>query len=118
MPDSVSKPKTVAVLGAGPVGLAAAVHVLERGMEPVVLEAGPEAAHAVRQWGHVRMFSPWEYNIDKAAERLLAAWSESRFLFRRVAPRGATLAPPEAWPAVEALGRGEEDALVLPAAGA
>src|SRR5881394_1032961 len=71
MPDSLSKPKTVAILGAGPVGLAAAAHALERGMEPVVLEAGPAAAHAVRQWGHVRMFSPWEYNIDKAAERLL-----------------------------------------------
>jgi hypothetical protein len=42
-------------------------------MTPVVLEAGPEAGHAVRQWAHVRMFSPWEYNIDKAAERLLAA---------------------------------------------
>src|SRR5689334_6693791 len=73
MPDSITKPKTVAILGAGPVGLAAAAHVLERGLEPVVLEAGPEAAHAVRQWGHVRMFSPWEYNIDKAAERLLRA---------------------------------------------
>ena len=73
MPDSITKPKTVAILGAGPVGLAAAAHVLERGMEPVVLEAGPEAAHAVRQWSHVRMFSPWEYNIDKAAERMLAA---------------------------------------------
>lgn len=72
MPDSHNKPKTVAILGAGPVGLAAAAHVLERGMEPIVLEAGPQAGHAVRQWGHVRMFSPWEYNIDKAAERLLA----------------------------------------------
>src|SRR5579872_2007526 len=71
--EFMSEPKTVAILGAGPVGLAAAAHVLERGLEPVVLEAGPEAAHAVRQWGHVRMFSPWEYNIDKAAERLLAA---------------------------------------------
>src|SRR6185437_5462798 len=39
----------------------------------IVLEAGPQAAHAVRQWGHVRMFSPWEYNIDRAAERLLRA---------------------------------------------
>jgi thioredoxin reductase len=73
MPDSISKPKTVAILGAGPVGLAAAAHVLERGLEPIVLEAGPQAAHAVRQWGHVRMFSPWEYNVDKAAERLLKA---------------------------------------------
>jgi len=74
MPDAViSKPKTVAILGAGPVGLAAAAHALERGLEPIVLEAGPQPAHAVRQWGHVRMFSPWEYNIDKAAGRLLQA---------------------------------------------
>ena len=73
MPDAISKQKTVAILGAGPVGLAAAAHALERGLEPVVLEAGPEAAHAVRQWSHVRMFSPWDYNIDKAAGRLLAA---------------------------------------------
>ena len=64
--------KTVAIIGAGPVGLAAAAHVLERGMNPVVLEAGPTAGHAVGQWGHVRLFSPWEYNIDRAAERLLA----------------------------------------------
>lgn len=67
------QPKTVAIVGAGPVGLAAAAHALARGLEPVVIEAGPEAGHAVRQWRHVRMFSPWEYNIDKAAGRLLAA---------------------------------------------
>ncbi len=86
MPDSLSKPrKTVAILGAGPVGLAAAARVLERGMEPVVLEAGPEAAHAVRQWRHVRMFSPWEYNVDEAAGRLLAA-------------TGWNAPPPDAYP--------------------
>jgi len=73
MPDSLSRPKTVAILGAGPVGLAAAAHVLERGMEPVVLEAGPQAGHAVRQWSHVPLFSPWEYAVDKASERLLMA---------------------------------------------
>lgn len=72
MPDALSPKKTVAILGAGPVGLAAAAHVLERGMEPIVFEAGPHAAHAVRQWGHVRMFSSWEHNIDKSAARLLA----------------------------------------------
>lgn len=64
--------KTVAIIGAGPVGLAAAAYVLESGMSPIVLEAGAEAAHAVRQWQHVQLFSPWEYNVDKAAERLLA----------------------------------------------
>ena len=63
--------KRVAIIGAGPVGLAAAAHVLSRDMEPIVLEAGNEAAHAVRQWSHVRMFSPWKYNIDKASKALL-----------------------------------------------
>ena len=69
----MSKAKTVAIIGAGPVGLAAAAHVLERGMRPIVLEAGENVGHAVRAWGHVQLFSPWEYNIDRAAERLLAS---------------------------------------------
>ena len=64
--------KTVAIIGGGPSGLAAAAHILERGMTPIVLEAGPAAGHAVRQWQHVQLFSPWEYNVDKAAERLLS----------------------------------------------
>ena len=68
----MSAAKSVAIIGAGPVGLAAAAHVLERGLQPIVLEAGDNVAHAVRQWGHVQLFSPWEYNIDKAAVRLLA----------------------------------------------
>ncbi len=67
------QPKSIVIIGAGPVGLAAAAQSLERGMTPTVLEAGPEVGHAVRHWAHVRMFSPWEYNIDKAAERLLRA---------------------------------------------
>jgi thioredoxin reductase len=68
-----SEKKTIAIVGAGPVGLAAAAHALERGLWPVVLEAGPEVGHAVRQWGHVRMFSPGAYNVDRAAARLLEA---------------------------------------------
>lgn len=63
--------KSIAIIGAGPTGLAAAAHALERGMEPIVLEAGDSVGHAVRQWSHVRMFSPWTYNVDKASERLL-----------------------------------------------
>lgn len=68
----MSEAKSVAIIGAGPVGLAAAAHVLERGLRPIVLEGGDSVAHSVRQWGHVQLFSPWEYNIDRAAERLLA----------------------------------------------
>jgi thioredoxin reductase len=65
--------KTVAIIGAGPVGLAAAAHALERGLHLLVLEAGDQVGNAIRQWGHVRMFSPWEYAIDGAAGRLLAS---------------------------------------------
>ena len=67
----------VVVIGAGPVGLAAASHLLERGETPLVLEAGAEAAASIRAWQHVRLFSPWRYNIDRAAERLLheAGWT-------------------------------------------
>jgi len=67
------KPQTIAVIGAGPVGLAAAAHAVARGVKPVVLEAGPAIGHAVREWSHVRMFSPWRYNVDKAAAQLLKA---------------------------------------------
>jgi thioredoxin reductase len=59
------------VVGAGPVGLAAAAHLLERKIEPVVLEAGPSAASSVRAWGHVRLFSQWSELVDPAAARLL-----------------------------------------------
>src|ERR1700675_205048 len=69
----MSEARAVAIIGAGPVGLAAAAHVLERGLRPIVLEAGADIGHAVRQWGHVQLFSPWEYGIDRAAARLLAA---------------------------------------------
>lgn len=62
----------VAVIGAGPVGLAAASHLLDRGLTPVVLEAGPTAATAVRGWAHVRLFSTWAELTDPAAEKLLA----------------------------------------------
>lgn len=61
----------IAVIGAGPVGLAAAAHLIQRGLEPLVLERGPEAGHTLSAWGHVRVFSPWTYNIDRAARALL-----------------------------------------------
>ena len=56
----------VVVIGAGPVGLAAAVRLVERGICPLVLERGLGAGAAVDGWGHVRVFSPWGYNIDAA----------------------------------------------------
>ncbi|SDN07528.1 NAD(P)-binding domain-containing protein [Streptomyces wuyuanensis] len=62
----------VVVIGAGPIGLAAAAHLVERGLEPLVLEAGVGAGSAVREWSHVRLFSTWAEVVDPAAEKLLA----------------------------------------------
>ena len=52
------------VIGAGPVGLAAAAHLVARGLRPFVLEAGPRVGASMRSWGHVRMFSPWKYRYQ------------------------------------------------------
>jgi thioredoxin reductase len=67
----------VAIVGAGPVGLAAAAHLVARGETPIVLEAGDRVGAAVRRWGHVRVFSPWRYNVDAAAVAMLekAGWT-------------------------------------------
>jgi thioredoxin reductase len=61
----------VAVIGAGPVGLAAAAHLIKYGQPFVVLESGPEPGAAIRKWGHVATFSPWRYMVDGAARELL-----------------------------------------------
>ncbi|TWD80855.1 thioredoxin reductase [Kribbella amoyensis] len=68
----------VVVIGAGPVGLAAAAHLAERGVEFTVLESGPSVAAAIEEWRHVKLFSPWRYDIDSAARRLLerSGWTE------------------------------------------
>lgn len=61
----------VAVIGAGPIGLAAAAHLKEQGISFFVLEKGDIAAN-IRTWEHVTLFSPWQYNMDEAAKRLLS----------------------------------------------
>ncbi len=68
----------VAVIGAGPVGLAAAAHLIQRGLPVKVYEADATVGANVRVWGHVRLFSPWEYNTDTASCALLQShgWQE------------------------------------------
>lgn len=63
----------IAVVGAGPVGLAAAAHLLRRGLKPLILEAADEVAANIRDFGHVRLFSPWRYDVDAEARALLEA---------------------------------------------
>jgi N-acetylglutamate synthase-like GNAT family acetyltransferase len=63
----------VAVIGAGPVGLAAAARLIERGLTPLVLEAGPRVGANLLDYGHVRLFSPWRYDVDAAVAAQLAA---------------------------------------------
>ena len=61
----------VVVIGAGPVGLTAAAHLALRRMPFTVLEAGDAVGASIRQWGHVRLFSPWAMDIDPDAAALL-----------------------------------------------
>lgn len=70
----------VVIVGAGPIGLAAAANLVERGIDFVILEAGAVAAASVELWGHTRLFSPWTHLIDPASRRLLmsAGWVAPR----------------------------------------
>jgi hypothetical protein len=61
----------VAVIGGGPVGLAAAAHLVTRGVPVRLYEAGEAVGANVRDWGHVRLFSPWGFNTDAAATTML-----------------------------------------------
>ena len=49
----------VVVIGAGPIGLAAAAQLRERGLTPLVFERGAVAGAAIAEWNHVRLFSRW-----------------------------------------------------------
>lgn len=79
--ESVNNPNKnlpIVIIGAGPIGLASAAHLVEQEQAFILLEAGHEIAHNIRTWGHVTLFSPWRYNINKAARALLDAsgWEE------------------------------------------
>jgi thioredoxin reductase len=67
----------VVIIGAGPIGLAAAAHVLSHNLTPLVFEAGATVGAGIRRWGHVRMFSAWKSNVDAAAVAILErhGWS-------------------------------------------
>jgi thioredoxin reductase len=69
---SDAKPR-IAILGAGPTGLEAALAAVEGGFPFTVYEASPGVAGNVRAWGHVRLFTPWEMNVSSRMRRHLEA---------------------------------------------
>lgn len=70
---TITTDRPLVVVGAGPIGLAAAAHAQARGLPTVVVEAGDGPGSAVLEWGHVRLFSAWSELVDPAAEELLAS---------------------------------------------
>ena len=72
--------RKIAIVGGGPVGLAALSHCIENELDAELFEAAADVAHAMRQWGHVRMFSPASWNLDRASIRMLreTGWSPSQ----------------------------------------
>ena len=72
MHPSTRQSLPIAVIGGGPVGLAAAAHLIARGLPVKIYEAGPAVGSNLRDWGHVRVFTPWRYCVDTATTALLA----------------------------------------------
>ena len=63
----------LAILGAGPTGLEAALAAEEAGLPFTVFEASGGPAGAVAEWGHVRLFTPWDLSVSPRARRRLEA---------------------------------------------
>lgn len=73
---AVDTPAKIAVIGAGPIGLEAALYARFLGYEVVIYERG-DVAHHVQRWGHVRMFSPFGMNRSPLGLAALAAQDET-----------------------------------------
>jgi len=50
----------IVIIGAGPIGLAAAAQLVVECQSFLLFEKGPSIAHHIKQWEHVRMFSTWQ----------------------------------------------------------
>lgn len=61
----------VAIIGAGPVGLEAALAAREAGCAVTVYEQDPRPAGHVRAWGHVRLFTPWDWVVSARMRAVL-----------------------------------------------
>ena len=109
MQQSIERPgqgdpvRPVVVIGAGPVGLAAAANLRAYDVPVLVLEAGDQVGAAVRAWGHVRTFTPWDLLVDPAADKLLAPTGWNRPTTDRL-PTGAEIVRDYLEPLAAALG--------------
>lgn len=63
----------LAILGAGPIGLEAALAAAEAGIPYVLIEQGDRIAHNVRSWGHVRLFSSWDLDVSARQRAALSS---------------------------------------------
>jgi len=77
----------VAILGAGPIGLEAALAAAARGDDFTVFEAAGDVGGNVRRWGHVRTFTPWSMNVSPRMRAALPSAPDGPTI-----PTGAQLA--------------------------
>ncbi|WP_192245321.1 NAD(P)-binding protein [Mesorhizobium silamurunense] len=82
---TIAEDLPVAVIGGGPVGLAAATQLVGRGIPVKLYEAGAQVGSNLLDWGHVRLFTPFSYCVDAVARQLLES-------------RGWRMSEPEAFP--------------------
>jgi thioredoxin reductase len=88
---TVQAPERIAIFGAGPVGLDAALAAADAGWPFTVFDAAPQVGGNVRRWGHVRLFSPWSMNVSERMAAHLAAAGERQPGPDDYCPTGAEL---------------------------
>ncbi len=71
MPTKSDQPR-IAVLGAGPIGLEAALYARSLGLPVAIYERG-QVGEYVRRWGHVRLFSPFSMNTTPLGRSTIRA---------------------------------------------
>ncbi len=67
----------IAILGAGPVGLEAALAATGRGDDVTVYEAADRVGGNVRSWAHVRTFTPWDMVVSPRVRAVLGEQAPS-----------------------------------------
>lgn len=59
------------IIGAGPIGIEAAVLATQNGLDTLVLEQGSSLGYHAHKYSHLGMFSPWYYNYSPHGVRTL-----------------------------------------------